>query len=64
LIHIQIDPSQIPDDWLARAERVTKRLEQCADDDESVPAERRKSASAKRRAIIDKACLTGRATGG
>lgn len=52
MIQIKVDASEIPQDWLKRAEALTRSLRGCADDDDSVAEEERKSAKDKRRQLI------------
>lgn len=54
MIPIRVKAGDITDDWLNRAELLTKTLMAFEDDDGSIPEKDRKTAEQKRRAFIDK----------
>ncbi|MDX1998437.1 MAG: hypothetical protein SF066_12030 [Thermoanaerobaculia bacterium] len=54
MIHVRVRPEDISEGWLEKAQRLTAELEAFKDDGPEVPEERRKSASDKRKALIEK----------
>lgn len=54
MIHVRVRPEDISEGWLEKAQRLTAELEVLKDDGPEVPEERRKSASDKRKALIEK----------